>query len=230
MSTPSLDGRIAYVIGAGSDAARAIALAFADAGADIGVTTATTDAEEAFAVQRLARSITAKGRRSQAEAIDMSLGANVQVAVRQLSKALGPPDILVTAPEARLAKPSERLTDAEWARVLNLNLSAVFYACRGVAREMLARELPPGREADRGRIIVVVSSSRAGAEVGAAYIAATEGVRALVQALDAEWRDRGLRVSLLEAEPGGAEEIASRALMLAAVYSDHGDEDEAKDH
>lgn len=198
-------------MGAGGDAGRAIALAFADAGASLALTTATAAADEAFTVQRLARSIAAKGRRSLAEAVDMSLGANVQVAMRQLSRALGPPDVLVVVCEAPLDKPAERVSDAEWAAALNQNLSAVFYACRGAAREMLAREPAPSGE--RGRIIVVASR----ASGGAAYAAAKAGVAALVPALAAEWRDRGIAVNLLAAGAASVDAAAARALWLASA-------------
>ncbi len=204
-------------MGAASEIGKAIALAFADAGADVALTSATPDAEEAFAVQRLARSIGGKGRRSMAEAVDMSLGANVQVAVRQIAKELGGIDVLaVAAAELNLGKASERLTDAEWARLLNINLSAWFFACRGVAREMMAGEPAAGREADRGRIIVVSTAQRGeDGAVSAAYAATKAGVEGLVEALAAEWRDR-IAVNRLVAEPAALDAASERALWLAS--------------
>ena len=177
----------------------------------MGLTSATTEAEEAFAVQRLGRSIGEKGGRAMAEAVDMSLGANVQVAIRQIAKELGGVDVLVTAPALYLSKAAERLTDAEWARVVNLNLSAVFFACRGAAREMLAGERG-------GRIVVILAPVRPETEAlgGAAYSAARAGVRGLVEGLAAEWRGRSIAVNCLEVRAGASDAAAARALWLAS--------------
>jgi NAD(P)-dependent dehydrogenase (short-subunit alcohol dehydrogenase family) len=200
-------------MGAASGAGRAIALAFADAGAEVAITSATTDAEEAFSVQRLGRTLAANGRGGIAEAVDMSIGANVQVAVRQIAKAMGAIDLLVVATAATLSKPAERVTDAEWARVVNLNLGAVFYACRAVGREMLARE--PADDGSRGRIIVV----RGAAPGGAVDAAAKAGVRGLVEALAREWSERGVAVNLIEAEADDAPAI-DLALQLTTASID----------
>src|SRR5688572_27147996 len=139
-------GRTVLVMGAGWSVGKAIALAFAEAGADVAVTTATNDPEEALSVKKAAKEIGGLGRKSMAEMVDMSLGTGVQVAVRQIAKEMGAIDILVAAPDLYLGKPAEKISDSEWARVINLNLGGVFYACRGVGREMLSRELPTGRE------------------------------------------------------------------------------------
>ncbi len=214
---PDLSDRKVLVMGAASEAGRAIAVAFAEAGATVALTTATTDANEAFTVQRLARSLAQGGQRGPSEAIDMSLGANVQVAIRQVAKELGAIDVLVTAPAFDLSKPAERLTDADWARVLGLNLSAVFYACRGVAREMIGRELPPERQGDRGRIIVVADyGSAAGQPVSAVNATARAGRRGLVAALAAEWQQHSITVNAIDVTPAAGAGAAALALELAA--------------
>jgi NAD(P)-dependent dehydrogenase (short-subunit alcohol dehydrogenase family) len=104
-----LSGRNALVMGAGNEAAEAVALALAEAGADVALTTATPDAEEAFGLRRLSRQIDALGRRSVIEVVDMNIGTNVQVAVRQVAKQLGSIDILVTAPGLKPERGSDRL-------------------------------------------------------------------------------------------------------------------------
>lgn len=193
--------RNALVMGAGNEAAAAVALALATAGADVALTTATPAGEEAFGLRSLSRQIDALGRRSVVESVDMNIGTNVQVAVRQVAKQLGSIDILVAAPGIKPERESDRLGDADWTRLLGYNLSAVFYACRSVAREMTNR---PGN-VDRGRIIVLLPSLDG--ETSAAYIAAREGAAALVQALSIEWADKPL--SLDSVLVGKSEEAAA---------------------
>lgn len=218
---PDLTGRKALIMAAAGDAARAIALAFAEAGADVALTTATPDAEEAFELRRLAKRIGGTGRRTMVESVDMSLGTSVQVAVRQVAKELGGIDLLVAAPDLRLQRPAERMSDVEWSRVVNLNLSGVFYACRSVGREML------GRDGDGGRIIVLLPALdelETGTEQSAAYVAAKAGAEALVQALAREWAPR-INVNAI-ALPQDADEAsiataaASTALWLASEADD----------
>ena len=239
-------GRTALVMGAGWSVGRAIALAFAEAGADVVVTSATADAEEALAVRKVAREIQGMGRKTMDQMVDMGIGTNVQVAVRQVAKEMGAIDILVAAPDLYLGKSAEKITDAEWAKVLNLNLGGVFFACRGVGKEMLSRELPPGRERNRGRIIAVASAlGERGLANSAAYCAAKAGVQNLVRALSQEWAEQQITVNCIAPawledspglgdptpdvnqlvryipmrRPGRADEVAPLALWLASDAS-----------
>jgi len=205
------------IMGATGALCRAIAIGFADAGADVALTTATNDAGEAFALRSVAKAVTEHGRRAVVESVDMSLGTGVQITVRQVAKALGAIDVLVVAPDLPLNRPAERLSDADWARVIGLNLSAVFYACRAVAREMLNRDLPA--EQSRGRIIVVAPEAQS--DAGAAYRAAKGGVAALVEALDDEWAARGISVTLVSVgdleDPEAAEAAAQSIIDQAST-------------
>jgi NAD(P)-dependent dehydrogenase (short-subunit alcohol dehydrogenase family) len=192
---------------------RPVALALADAGAAVALTTATADAEEAFAARRLAQAVVSQDRRSLAESVDMSLGTNVQVAVRQVAKAMGGIDLLVLAPALLLSRPAERLSDSEWARIVGLNLNAVFYACRAVGREMLSKE--PRGGGQRGRIIVAVRRDDAPGPGLAALRAARAGARELVRALDEEWSPRGVRVAGIDLASGQEDTLAAMVLTLA---------------
>jgi NAD(P)-dependent dehydrogenase (short-subunit alcohol dehydrogenase family) len=177
-------------MGASAALAEAVAVTLAEVSFDVALTTATNDAEEAFALRRVSRRVTALGRRSMNESIDMSNGAAVQVAIRQVAKELGGIDLLVLAPEVRVDKPPERLTDADWARLAGVNLGGVFFACRGVFREMQRNE-PPGGS------IVLLSDAVAGGE-SAAYSALRTGARALVEGLRDEWSVHGVSLHVLE--------------------------------
>jgi 3-oxoacyl-[acyl-carrier protein] reductase len=214
-----LEGRHALVIGAGTGAGRAIAVALAEAGADVAVAAATIDGEEVMAVRRTRRAIVALGRRSAEYAFDTTLGQNVVVSTRQVSKEMGGLDLLVTAQDAHVQAPAERMSDSDWARTLALNLSGVFFACRAAVREMATTG---------GAIVNVVH--RPAADAGAAYVAAKAGVVGLTRALAAEFAGRGVSVNaieLVDPETSGADgdsaaaeqRVAALAVLLAAGTS-----------
>lgn len=94
MST-HLSGKRVLVLGAETEVGRAVVSAVVEAGASVAAVAATSDAEAAFAVQRLARRLTSGGRRVIAQAIDATNEAAVRVMVRQVSKELGGLDAAV---------------------------------------------------------------------------------------------------------------------------------------
>lgn len=183
-----LSGKHALVMGAGWSVGRAIALALAEAGADVAVSSITQDGDEVTAVKRTAREIGEMGRRTFDKAVDATLGTAVQTIVRQATAELGSIDVLVSAPDLFLGKPADQISDGEWSRVLNLNLSATFYACRAAGAEMLKQEY--------GRIINVASAlGERGLPNCAAYCAAHGGVFNLTRALAQEWGPHGITVN-----------------------------------
>src|SRR5438034_6138170 len=93
-----LTGKRALVIGAGAPAGRAIALALGEAGADVTVSSATSDGDEVLRARKVQQELTKMGRRSSTVATDVTLGAGVQVMVRQVAKEMDGIDILVNAP------------------------------------------------------------------------------------------------------------------------------------
>ena len=186
-----LSGKKALVVGAGGAAGRAIALALGEAGADVTVASASNDGDEVMRVKRLQREITKMGRASAAMATDVTLGAAVQVAVRQAAKDMGRIDVLVNAADLFLGKPAEATSDMEWSRVLQVNLSGTFHACRSAGKEMLKQE-------GGGRIINVTSVlGERGLANAAAYCAAQGGVLNLTRALAQEWGRHGVTVNAI---------------------------------
>jgi len=198
------------VLGAGTAAGRAAALALARAGADVAVAAGSLDGDEVMAVRRVRRAVEAAGRRAAEFAFDLTLGQNVRVSTRQVAKEMGGLDVLVYAADAYLRRPAEKTSDAEWTRVLGVNLSGAFYACRAALGEMAAR----------GGCIVLLSSVLAerGEAESAAYCAAKAGIGGLVRALALECADRRIAVNALAlAAPGGDLPEADQALIGAAV-------------
>ena len=89
MSGPDLAGKRVLVLGAETEVGNAVVSAVAEAGASVAAVAATSDAEAAFGVQRLARRLASGERKVIAQAIDATNEAAVRVMVRQVSKELG---------------------------------------------------------------------------------------------------------------------------------------------
>lgn len=220
---PDLAGRAVVVLGAGSAEAGALALALAEAGADLALTTASGDPEEAFGLRRLARRIGEIGRRALVEAVDLANGANVQVAVRQLARRLESISIFLVHADLRQERPTERLGDADWTRLVNANLGAVFFACRAAHRELRSRE--PDEHGLRGRIVVLLPPAGDGAASPAAYAALRVATQALVRALGEEWRPAGIVVCgiVLPGSGDGPGQVSACVEAMRRVLAAPGD-------
>ena len=188
----SLHGKNALVIGASNSLGRATAVALAEAGANVGVTTSLrTQAEEVIA-NSCANEIWALNRKGFAQVIDAADEADVHGAVERAVAEFGRLDILVNAPDLPFAKPLADVTHAEWRRVLDVNLTGVYLACRAAGEVML----PHGA----GRIINVSTIlGERGMANGAAYCAAQAGVLNLTRALALEWAKMGITVNAIGA-------------------------------
>src|SRR3970282_1724286 len=108
-----LTGRKALVVGTGTPAARSIAVALAEAGADVGVASATLDGDEVIEAKPISKEVANLGPQTFSQGWHVSLPTNVQVGLKQLIKEFGHPNVLVYNADAMLAKPIEKITDAE---------------------------------------------------------------------------------------------------------------------
>jgi NAD(P)-dependent dehydrogenase (short-subunit alcohol dehydrogenase family) len=187
-----LKGKTALVIGASTAIGRAIALALADAGADIAVTTTLSSQREAEAASRCLSEVQVRGRTGFVQKIDASNENDIRALVQHTVTELGRLDILVNAHDLPFAKPVTDVSLTEWQRVLAVNLTGPYLACRAAARPMLAR--------GAGRIINVVSPlGERGMVNGSAYCAAQAGVLNLTRALALEWARHGVTVNAIGA-------------------------------
>ena len=184
-----LTGKKALVIGGGSSAGRAIALALAEAGADVEVTSSRRDGQDAAAARDTASML----GKPDARALDATSSKDVSEAI----DAAGRIDILVNCPDLFLAKPAEEISDEEFGRVVNANLNSVFFACRAAGPEMAKQGF--------GRIINVASGlGERGLPNCSAYCAAKGGVFNLTRALAQEWAANGVTVNVIA--PGWMED------------------------
>src|SRR5690606_10290750 len=172
-------GRLALVTGAGQGIGAAIAEALAGTGAEVICTDIQRDRAEATASD-----LTAKGFAARAKALDVTDSA----AIETLAKSLPPLDILVCNAGIVSNTPAEEMTDAEWDKVIAVNLTGVFRTSRGFGRRMI--------EAGRGSIINIGSMSAQIVNVPQPqchYNASKAGVHHLTKSLAVGRAGRGAR-------------------------------------
>lgn len=181
MSYFDLTGQVAVVTGAATGIGEAIAARFAKAGAAVGI--ADINAEGARAVAA------ALGAPHFALPFDITSSSDVERAVNQVVAEHGRLDIWVNnAGIGGKAAPINQQTDEDWARILAVNLSGVFYCCRAVIPHMLARKY--------GRIVNIASiAGKEGNPNMTGYSATKAGVIALTKSLAKEVARDGICVN-----------------------------------
>jgi 3-oxoacyl-[acyl-carrier protein] reductase len=204
-----LEGKVALVTGAQQGIGRAIAVALARDGADVGV----NFLDDASAAEGVASEIRGLGRRVVTVQGDVSRPASVESMVRTVVDALGPPEVLVNNagvfPRASFLELQER----EWDHVLGINLKGSFLCAQAVARALVAAGRP-------GAIVNISSSAVRGDPRGVHYSSSKAGVVGLTRAMALALAPHHIRVNAIApgltdtAQPryGNTEEqIAERA-------------------
>jgi NAD(P)-dependent dehydrogenase (short-subunit alcohol dehydrogenase family) len=185
----AVDGQTAVVTGAARGLGREMAIALAEAGADVAI--ADIDRETAA---ETAETVEVEG--NQIDAMDVSLDVtdeeSVKTMVEEVSDTLGPIDILVNNAGIAANAPAESMGFDQWQRVIETNLSGVFLCSKHVGQQMLER--------DEGRIINIASMSAYNVNVPqpqVGYNAAKAGVVMVTKSMAVEWADRGVRVNAI---------------------------------
>jgi 2-dehydro-3-deoxy-L-rhamnonate dehydrogenase (NAD+) len=176
---PPADADVAFITGGGSGIGRAVAAHLAATGASVIVADADGDAAE-----RVAHALGAS-----ATQVDVTNCAGLQRAVEDVVAHTGRLTILVnSAGIAGRSAPSWEIGLEEWDRVIAVNLSGTYYACRAV--------LPHMRSQHYGRIVNISSiAGKEGNPNAAAYSASKAGVIGLTKALAKEVVDDGVIVN-----------------------------------
>jgi 2-deoxy-D-gluconate 3-dehydrogenase len=193
-----LSGRSALVTGASRGIGRAIALAYAGAGADVALVARSPET-----LAGVVKEIEALGRRAYAVPADLSDRDAAGAAVAQAVERLGRVDIVVNnAGGSNFIVPFKDLRLSGWDKIMKLNLDSAMAVCHAVAPHLLAQ--------GSGSVINVASVAALGAPFMAPYAAAKAGVVALTKTLALEWAGNGVRVNALC--PGWTATDLNRAL------------------
>lgn len=181
----NLAGHVALVTGGAIGIGEGVAVALAEAGADVAVTYRQHPAEH------VAQAITDQGRRALAVKMDAADSSSVSRAVKETVQTLGRLDIVVANAGGLLGRvPLAEMSDDHWHAVVAVNLSSAFY---------LVRASLPHLPQQRGRIILITSmAAHTGGSGGAgAYAAAKAGMIGLTRALAKEVAPRGITVNAI---------------------------------
>jgi len=196
-----LTDKIALVTGGGRGLGRAIALAFADAGAHVAVASRTREQ-----LGEAAQEIRSRNRRGVAIEVDVTDSKSVAQMVETARKEFGRIDILVNSAGAGWASRMVDTSDDVWKLLIDTNLTGTFYCCRDVARLMI--------EQKSGIIINLASVAGVKGPPGlGAYAASKGGVIMLTRVLALETVRHNVRVNAIA--PG-----YFRTDMNAAILDD----------
>jgi 3-oxoacyl-[acyl-carrier protein] reductase len=188
--TAQLAGQVAIVTGGSRGIGRAIALLFAQEGADI----AFCHLHDAEGATDVARSIGALGRRCFHVGVDVAELPSLRAFLAGAAAVLGPPDILVNNAGLNLRGPFETITEEQFDRVMSVHVRASFFAAQAVWPAMARR--------GRGRIITTASQlAFKGAPNIVPYCMAKAALVGMTRALAREGAPLGILVNAVAPGP-----------------------------
>lgn len=198
--------KVALVTGAASGIGLATARRLAQEGAQVFACDISAERLE----QEVA-AIQASGGRAVSHVLDVSSAEACGAAVARAVEVFGRLDILANIAGILLSKHCTDISDAEWKRVMDINLNGPFALCRAAVPHLLATQ---------GAIVNVVSTAGlVGQAYNTAYCASKGGLLLLTKALAVEYAKQGLRVNAVC--PGGVK----TALVQNATFPEDADFD-----
>jgi 2-deoxy-D-gluconate 3-dehydrogenase len=237
-----LEGRNALVTGSRSGLGAAMAIALAQAGANVVVHGSRCRGSSDTEMDEVCDAVKAVGRKAIQAVADLSDPKSAGELVSLTVAELGSVDILVNNAGTIRRAPAVDYSEQDWADVLSVNLDAVFRLCQLAGRRMI--------EAGSGKIINIASMlSFQGGVLVPAYAASKGAVAQMTKALANEWASKGVNVNaiapgymetpntaqlradatrsraILDRIPAGrwgaSEDVAGAAVFLASPASDY---------
>jgi len=185
MNKFSIEGHTALVTGASSGIGRALATAFAEAGAKVILL-----ARRESALQQLTYEISKKGGHAVPVAHDLLFTDDWDELAKHVAKPFGSPDILINCAGVNLREAWEEITDESWDTTLNLNLKTPFFLARALVPSMAERQW--------GKILNIASlQSERAFPHSIPYGASKGGLTQLTRAMSEAWSRRGIMVNAL---------------------------------
>ncbi len=185
MTSPfDLSGKVAIVTGANTGIGQGIAVALAQAGADIAAVGRTAPDETS-------KQVKAAGRRFHHISADLSSMAPTKAIVPETIEALGRADILVNNAGTIKRADAVDFTEEDWDAVMNVNLKSVFFLSQAFAKHALANK-------QKAKIIQIASllSFQGGIRVPS-YTAAKSGLAGVTKLMANEWAAKGINVNAI---------------------------------
>lgn len=195
----ALEGKVVALVCRGSDTDRAIAVALAEAGADVALGTVTRAQVEEFATASIANELWAIGREQFNTVTSASDPVDAASFAEEVCDRLGRCDALVIAPGSVALVDFDELSRDEWEPMLETNLTAPLVLAQAFSRVL---------ERGGGGTVVFVDDTTSHEDLAGSVL--SEAIRTLGAHLGIAWRDRSLRALSVSRE--GAPERVVNAL------------------
>jgi 2-deoxy-D-gluconate 3-dehydrogenase len=181
-----LDGKVAMVTGAKRGIGKSLAVALAQAGADIIGVSASLEPNGS----EVEREVVALGRKFRGYSCDFSDRKALYEFIGRVKGDFPRIDILVNNAGTILRKPAAEHSDEYWDKVIEVNLNSQFILSREIGKEMLAR--------GEGKIVFIASMlTFQGGITVPGYAASKGGIGQLTKALANEWAGKGVNVNAI---------------------------------
>lgn len=182
----SLNGKVALVTGCKRGIGKAMAVALAEAGADIIGVSASLELQGS----EIEKAVTAAGKKFSAYQCDFGNRESLYAFIEKVKAEHPVIDILVNNAGTILRAPAAEHSDEYWDQVINVNLNSQFILSREIGKTMLARK--------SGKIIFTASLlTYQGGLTVPGYAASKGAVGQLVMALSNEWASQGINVNAI---------------------------------
>jgi 2-deoxy-D-gluconate 3-dehydrogenase len=180
-----LAGRVAIVTGGSRGLGQAIAWAFADEGADVGLV-----GRDERALGETLAGVEKRGRRAEAVAAELTDVSEIAGVFDRVEEELGDCTILVNSAGVQGDRPALEVTEEQYDEVMDTNMKSLFFCCQEMGRRMIDRG--GGNIINLGSIFSVV-----GKENFSVYSATKGGVLLLTKTLAIEWARHGINVNAI---------------------------------